>query len=90
MQEQPELVLRVAQNARRMRELLQHIAGLSVSSYMVEGLWRVFACQIPFCQVYAYTVTLTTSNAHKRSRTQPGAFHLVQPLWIGCLSESVA
>ncbi|KAL0025965.1 hypothetical protein WJX77_008574 [Trebouxia sp. C0004] len=30
MQEQPELVFRVAQNARRMRELLQHIAGLSV------------------------------------------------------------
>ncbi|KAA6414371.1 MAG: serine palmitoyltransferase 1, partial [Trebouxia sp. A1-2] len=30
MQEQPELVLRVAQNARRMRELLHHIAGLSV------------------------------------------------------------
>ena len=38
MQEQPELVLRVAQNAQRMRELLQHIAGLSVSFYMVKAL----------------------------------------------------
>ena len=48
MQEQPELVLRVAQNARRMRELLQHIAGLSVSFYMVKALWQVFACQFCF------------------------------------------
>ncbi len=43
MQEQPELVSRVAQNARRMRELLQHIAGLSVSSCLVEVLWQGFA-----------------------------------------------
>jgi hypothetical protein len=39
--------------------------------------------------MYAYMVTVTTSNAHKRSRTQPGAFHLVQLLWIGCLSKTV-
>ena len=48
MQEQPELVSRVAQNARRMRELLQQIAGLSVSSYMVDVPWQVFACQVRF------------------------------------------
>ena len=48
MQEQPELVLRVAQNARRMRELLHHIAGLSVSFYMVQVLWQVFAFQVHF------------------------------------------
>ncbi len=50
MQEQPELVSRVAQNARRMRELLQHIAGLSVSSYMVDVLWQVFARQVHFAR----------------------------------------
>lgn len=48
MQEQPELVLRVAQNAQRMRELLQHIPGLSVSSYMVDVVWQIFARHVHF------------------------------------------
>lgn len=35
MQDQPELVHRVAQNARSMREKLQNIAGLSVSQWFM-------------------------------------------------------
>lgn len=81
MQEQPELVSRVAQNARRMRELLQRIAGLSVSFYVMKMLWQVFTRQVPFVRCMP---TVTTSNAHNRSQAQQGVFHLLQPLldWL--------